>query len=566
LRLGNIILRNALAQLLPPEFKSKIFPAKQQTRVADALPTPLRAEPQAAQAPKNFGESTFQENYEPHSDVLILSNVDEPATSKLIFSRGLVPLRYSSMNDLEIALSTNIGICAVLVSSSFLVPLNEGEQRGLIKTLAQFSTFAWLRIEDSRLIPSNVDVTELIREARCRTSPPDSLSILFSSMPLQERELEYIENARRRLNSGRPRGLFTPGDFTDAELDLLGAAMALYSQHRQFGVKVELTSVRTKLLQGGKTGAKVALVKVNDLRIPIIVKIFQKEFILGEATRFLTFIFRDNKDLNPEVHMHGSAALIVFDVITANASQEILPAPTLHDRLEGFWSSEMESPSHCGDGAELMAGFESALSRLAALNSQPCPNSAFERFANPYIQGIKEMEREGFSWGFSKAAVERRNTAERLIDATSEAVCHGDAHARNVLIRGEQGYLIDYAYSGPGHPCSDLVRLELTVFLNHFHPFGREADLIGLQRLISFDRLSFDELCSKFPQLVSSATNRLCLKMCVTCRDRVAEVLSAHKLDWNHYIAIKLASAWQALQVPSLQQAAARAIILAIGE
>jgi hypothetical protein len=176
------------------------------------------------------------------------------------------------------------------------------------------------------------------------------------------------------------------------------------------------------------------------------------------------------------------------------------------------------------------------------------------------------MEREGFSWGLSKHAVERRDAAEQLIGRSCAAVCHGDAHARNVLIKADRGYLIDYAYSGPGHPCSDLVRLELTVFLNHFHPFGREADVIELQRLFSIDRLSFEDLCLKFPQLVSSATNRLCLKMCVKCRDRVAEVLSAHKLDWNHYIAVKLASAWQALQVPGLQQSAVRAIIHAIGE
>jgi len=454
----------------------------------------------------------------------------------------------------------------VLVSSSFLAPMNEIEQRCLVKILALFSTFAWLRFEDSRLIPSNVDVIEIVRDARCRTLPPDSLSILFSSVPLQQRELEYVEGARNRLNSGRPRGLFTPGDFTDAELDLLGAAMAAYSRHRHFGAKVELTSVRTSFLQGVKKGARVALVTVNDLRIPIIVKISQKDLILGEASRFLTFIFPDNKDLNPEVHMHGSAALIVFDVIAANVNQEILPAPTLQYGLERFWSSEMSSPSYCGDGAELLAGFESALSRLVALNSQPCPKSAFEAFANPYIQGVKRMESEGFSWGFSVSPVERRDAAEQLIKAACEAVCHGDAHARNVLIRGDQGYLIDYAYSGPGHTCSDLVRLELTVFLNHFHPFGREADLIELQRSFSIDRLSFDKLCFKFPQLISSATNRLCLKMCVRCRDRVAEVLGVHQQNWDHYIAVKLASAWQALQVPSLQQASVRAIIHAIGE
>ena len=127
---------------------------------------------------------------------------------------------------------------------------------------------------------------------------------------------------------------------------------------------------------------------------------------------------RDNTDLNPEVHLHGSAALIVFDVIPADSCQEISPAPTLHDDLERFWFTEMGSPWNCGDGLKLLAGFESALGRLVALNSQMCQNSRHKCFASPYIQGIKEMEREGFSWGLSTSAVERRDAAERLIGAS----------------------------------------------------------------------------------------------------------------------------------------------------
>jgi len=59
------------------------------------------------------------------------------------------------------------------------------------------------------------------------------------------------------------------------------------------------------------------------------------------------------------------------------------------------------------------------------------------------------MEREGFFLGFQKAAGGTANTAGRLIDATSEAVCMETGTTRNVLIRGEQ-VPNRYAYSGPG--------------------------------------------------------------------------------------------------------------------
>jgi hypothetical protein len=565
LRVENGVLRNALTGLLPAEYKPKIYRG-----IRQPVGLPVQSErtsavsPAAAIVAEISREDASLEPSDPHSDVLLLSSVDEQATRKLLASRGFVPLRCTSMDQLDAMLATNPNVCALLVSSSFLVSLDRVQQVELIKALARFSTFCWLRFEEEKLILSNLEVTELVQSERCRTTPPESTSIEFRTGPLQERELDYLQAARAGLNIGTSRSLFTPGELKHQELLLLGAAMAFYSRSRQFGTKTELSAVTTTFLQGGQTGAKVALVKVNDFRIPIIVKLYEKEFLVDEARRFLTFIYRDNKDLNPELHLHGSAALIVFDIISGHASGDAVPAPTLEHELTSFWYSEMNSPSTCGDGGRLVTGLASTLQRLVALNSQKCVVQGYDGKANPYLESIKKMESEGFSWGFSPAQVAKRNTAEELILSAPRAVCHGDAHARNVLIRGDQGYLIDYAYSGPGHPCVDLVRLELSLFLNHFRAFGTDADLIQMQRAFSRDRLDFDQLCRGFPQLASSASNRLCLRMCVDCRDRIAEILKVHKLDWSHYLAVKLASAWQALQVPSLQQSTTRAVIIGL--
>ena len=103
--------------------------------------------------------------------------------------------------------------------------------------------------------------------------------------------------------------------------------------------------------------------------------------------------------------------------------------------------------------------------------------------ANPYILLIEEMEGNGFNWGLGDArVVARREAAKALNDAGRLAISHGDTHGRNVLVRGSQGFLIDYQYSGPGHPCSDLTKLELSVFLTHFRSFTTEEVLVALQR------------------------------------------------------------------------------------
>jgi hypothetical protein len=116
---------------------------------------------------------------------------------------------------------------------------------------------------------------------------------------VQERELSDLKAARKRLVEGGAHGLFIPGELGGLELKLLVAAMSRFSKRRRFNPGAELTQVKTKFLQGGETGARVASVRMNDLRVPVIVKLDLKDSILDEARRFLTFIHKDNPELSP---------------------------------------------------------------------------------------------------------------------------------------------------------------------------------------------------------------------------------------------------------------------------
>jgi hypothetical protein len=135
---------------------------------------------------------------------------------------------------------------------------------------------------------------------------------------------------------------------------------------------------------------------------------------------------------------------------------------------------------------------------------------------------------------------------------------------KNVLIRGDEGFLTDYANSGPGHPCSDLVRLESAIYFSRFSPFGGEAELIELQRDFSIERLPLETMLNKYPGLFKSKSNQLALTLCVLARDCAEQVLAAHNLGWEHYLAVKLLTAWQSLQVPMLQQSQVRTVIASL--
>jgi len=564
-KVSNVVLRNALTQLLPPEYRSVVFQRRKAAPFEPEQLTTAVSEASGFQGELIVQGLTIAERQAGFSDVIVLSIDDDPATRKLLESAHFVPLRCSSIEALVEMMATNEEICAFLVESSFLASLDQTQQAALISKCAGYSTFAWLRFQDEALIQSNVDVGQLIASARCRTEVTE---VSFREKAgVQERELASLRSAQSRLLEGEAHGLFIPGELTRLELKLLGAAMGQYSKYRRFNPRAELTQVTTKFLHGGQTGARVALVKVNDLRVPVIVKLDQKQFILDEARRFLTFIHKDNPDLHPEVHFHAEAALIVFGIIADANAEEERPAPTLEQRLTEYWYEEMRDPMNCDGGETLFEGFTEAAGRLATLNKQKCSDSSFECRANPFIESVKKMESEGFSWGFNSKAIAERGEAEKLLStAARQAICHGDAHTRNILIRREQGFLIDYALSGPGHPCSDLVKLELSIYLSRFLQFGTEQDLVMLQRALSIERLPLTELLLRHKDLIRSKTNLLCLKMCVSARDLVADVLKVQKLPWEHYLATKLLGAWQALQVPNLQHALARGIVAALSQ
>ena len=72
--------------------------------------------------------------------------------------------------------------------------------------------------------------------------------------------------------------------------------------------------------------------------------------------------------------------------------------------------------------------------------------------------------------GCGRSPLDLRLDAARLVaEAATIATVHGDMNLRNVLVRdGREPFLIDYAYSGPGHPCFDLVRFESALMFQMF--------------------------------------------------------------------------------------------------
>jgi hypothetical protein len=145
------------------------------------------------------------------------------------------------------------------------------------------------------------------------------------------------------------------------------------------------------------------------------------------------------------------------------------------------------------------------------------------------------------------------------------ATVHGDVHLRNILVPDDkEPHFIDYAFSGPGHPCFDLVRLGSAVL---FHCFRLTAGELATAKLIRavFQGVDEDELINSNPTLTSSVGNRISLRAVAKCRRAALRAARLYGGGETDYYAVQYLIACQSLFIPHLQTGVVRSALSALG-
>ena len=224
------------------------------------------------------------------------------------------------------------------------------------------------------------------------------------------------------------------------------------------------------------------------------------------------------------------------------------------------------------DELELREALDDAVKKLKKLNAAPCTRSEFSNFAYLGTETLEESIRAGVQWTIPMDRVDGRVDALELRKLASEvcgrldgrATVHGDAHLRNILVRGREAHFIDYAFSGPGHPCFDLARLAMSLLFQCMRMLDDEHSLSSVIRTAMIDGAAYDAIAREFPGWVSSVGNRLALRACVSCREAALGLLSIYGGTRQDYLAVCFVMACQALLLPSVQGGVVRATIRAL--
>jgi|HubBroStandDraft_5_1064220.scaffolds.fasta_scaffold02963_11 hypothetical protein len=572
-KLNRGVLRNAAIQALPAHLRANIYKKKPPDGIASAkVATPRDKSMDAKSTTRQSIEAvpipTDDDRVTPRDapQVIILSRDTDVATANRLSEADFVRQRYETIAEINQVLDAGDvqNICAFLVEASFMEGLTADEQLTLLERLASYSSFAFIRIQEDGVKTQKAAVMSVIRRARCLTHEPGTMEVSFREQAgVRAAEIEELKAASSEI-AAPITGLFAPGELSEVELLLLAAGLARHIRARGLRRDAPLKIIRTRTLHGGFTGAKVLLVRLNDDTHPVVVKIAERAFIAEESKRFMTFIAADDRELRPDIYFHGPVGLIVFDVISRH-DDDRNPAPTLEKRLQELWYCEAAGDDPAPLANELGVAFESAIAKFVRLNKRHCAAHDTACKANPYLNSIEKMERAGFVWGFGEDHLRvRRKAMDTLEAAGGWATCHGDSHGRNVLVRRDQAYLIDYEFSGPGHPASDLARLELSVFLSHFRPLGAEAEVVALQRDMSVWENHIDTILLKHSGVIGSKSNELFVRLCIKARDAAKYVLASYGLGYEHYRDIKLLFCWQQLLGAQAQHGLVRATILAL--
>jgi hypothetical protein len=547
-------VRNAAAAILPPEHLPLLFGKSKAVTVFSSEPSDevlqtLRVRPKIEA---------------PFSSVAILATDDQTGNRRMLESRLFGVGKFSGLDVFRQAITSDDDFVAVILDGSFLRLLPSAiEQAKLVKELAEFSNFVWIRLHRDGLLLNETEVDNICRSARCQRGATTIEQLSIQSDPLlNESELSHILVARQFL-AAAVDARFLPGELQPGETNILMAAVGRYARDQVFGEEFKLTSLTTRFMPEGRTPARIAMVTINESGIPIIAKVHDKVFVLDELRRFNKFIRPSDSRLRPEVSFHGNTGVILFGLIE-DISDPLTPAPTFDACLRSAWIYEIYKYGKAPQ--DLLGPIESAVSKLERLNREKAVTSDFISLAAPINPALRNAENSGHKFHEDISLQSIRKTAEEIFEKMRvRAIVHGDMHLRNILVRGPgEAHLIDYAQSGPGHPAIDLVRLECALFTTVFRAFGQENLLIELQNNLNTPEKNFESLPDSFHDILHWKINHVAIRGAFMCRDAALRVLQLHGGGLVDYLAVKCLVGWTGLILLDQQVSSCRAIISAI--
>lgn len=572
------VIKNAVARHLPTAMRRAVYRPDEPIIATPARGTvseqatlaaiPLSQSPSKPTSPPPSPRPSDAETQGCKTVLLLGAEPDHTRNHRLLNDAGFTPLRVSRYDLLADLLTQDV--CAILVSRSWWTLVQPDQQVAVLQRLVRHSSFAWIKADIEGLHGLS-DIRALCREIR--HEDPSAFECVFGdSCHLTHVDIPAIQRASALLTAASTIRLRPEQITEDQARVLLGAATKHVEGRHPLG-NFRLTRVETTHLAGGKSDAQVVRLRPDDGGAPLVAKIDRLENLEGEMRRFNEFVAWWDDALRPRIHYHAGTGLILFSLVEA-AGRPGQPAPTLEDRLECALFNELRDGESTGGPMEsdLTALLERAVQKLEALNSRPSHTSPIRSFAWLGLNGLDSSRGRGIDWSIADPSgrpldvFEIKNWVNRTIAGlVRHATVHGDVHLRNVLVRdNREPHFIDYAYSGPGHPCFDLVRFCTAILFKCFRPTADEGDIASLFQEVLRDG-DEEQILKRNTPLVASIGNRIAIRalaQCMRAATRIIRMYNGKDIEFN---CILYVISCQSLLYLHLQTGVVRSMLSALG-
>lgn len=565
------IAKNALKNLLPPEYLPLIYSTTvspiatvESTENHTVSPTPYveTVQPDSSHIPtvETFKEEQRSAEW---AVVLLLGTHVEHEMNHNLLKEKYAPLRVTDLSEFNKLL--NQKICGIVIGSSWWTLIDPNEHELVLRKIISYSNFVYLKINVNGL-PN--ELTVVIRNIVESTwyAVPSAFDVAFSDTNLSAFDLSCLGNIQNRLNSVRSIRIHPAA--IDDDLGVLLLAATMKRLHKFYpDASIILRKVDCSFLKGGRSEALILLLQPTGYTAPFVAKVDEIDRLRGEMDRFKHFISPWDTNLFPELFIHGDKGVIFFGMV-GDAGKPGMPAPTYYDRVEELYWSDFRGMDVIQTEQNLKVATSRVIQKLEDLAKRRNGNSSVKSCGWITCENVlgltaREVKCRLPSDTSDIDIAKVINAAFQILSKNdSVATIHGDVNLRNILVNDDlQPYLIDYAYSGPGHPCYDIVRFESALLYGFFKMLDDEKKISCLIEDIVLTDNSYDQIMTKYSNLLSLSVNRLAVFCAIEARDAILRIIQSYNLTKVDYLAMKIMIAFQSFTIIELQQGIVRSTI-----
>lgn len=555
-------ISQAVVAHLPSEFRASLYAGERRT-ITGQSNRDARQDTglSLSRPPSEQAELTST----PETPILLLVGTEQEHAANVALAkaecRQVQPLRVPSIDAARRLFAEPV--CGMVLGAS-VWSASSDEHPALLDEILALSSYMRIYINASSLSAENLRLlSEQIEKFKSIYNCQLPIVILGSAN-ISVADLLPLERVSALFQIASAISLH-PDELNQNEGALLRMVVQSSASRFTLNPDIQIQRIDTRTFSVGKSGARTLFARVGSLGHSLVVKFDRAQDVKEEVRRFTQYIRRIDNSPPPSLVYHGDASAVVFETVL-DAGTDYSPAKSLRTELDEVALSEVdwgttETEANVFEGIRRSVAWLEKLSRLPAEAKDAQDYSWLHATVSAFLRNGGVLSLTNFKGVPIDVGASSLASIEAVIPHSSLCCSHGDINLENVLLVDNRvPKIIDFRWTGLGHPCMDIVRLFAVMFFRYFRCCdGEESAMQLVMRVI--EGLTVDDLFLKFPAISSTMLNRILIRTFVEIRTCCIRLQANYRLSDDQYLHVLYLHACFGLTRTDLQHSVTRATV-----